>query len=36
MNNNLIAPDSKAVQELQPELEKLKAKASLRLRDFLI
>ena len=32
LNSNLISADSKAVKELQPELEKLKAKASLRLR----
>ena len=36
LNNNLIAPDSKAVKELQPELQKLKVRASVRLRDFLI
>ena len=36
LNSNLIAPDSKAVKELQPELEKLKARASVRLREFLL
>jgi len=36
LNSNLISPDSKAVKELQPELEKLKARASVRLREFLI
>lgn len=36
MNHNSIAPDSKAVKELQPELEKLKARASVRLREFLL
>ena len=36
LNNNMIAPDSKAVKELQPELEKLKSRASVRLREFLL
>jgi len=36
LNHNSIAPDSKAVKELQPELEKLKARASVRLREFLV
>jgi hypothetical protein len=32
----MIPPDSKAVKELQPELEKLKSRASVRLREFLL
>jgi len=36
LNHNSIAPDSKAIKDLQPELEKLKARASVRLRDFLL
>ena len=32
----MISPDSKAVEELKPELEKLKVRASVRLREFLL
>ena len=36
LNQNSIGPDSKAIKELQPELEKLKSRASVRLREFLL
>ena len=32
LNQNTIAPDSKAIHELKPEIDKLKARASVRLR----